>query len=75
MGGNVHPEDEFSRRKWMAYLDTYSAFVRYGNSKPEQRWTGLTKGQAKWRYHWIKRNWYSQFSEFREYGWEREWQD
>ena len=63
-----------AKEKNMAYLSTYAAFVRYGNDEPEQRWTGLTKGQAKWRYHWIKRNYYSLFKSFREYGWEREWQ-
>lgn len=49
-------------------MKTYKAFVRYGNTKPDQEWAGLTYGQAKWRYHWIKRNWYQLFGEYREYG-------
>jgi hypothetical protein len=56
----------------MTQAKTYRAFVRYGNDKPCQQWAGLTKGQAQWRYHWIKRNWWNLFRDFREYGWERE---
>jgi hypothetical protein len=56
----------------MAQAKTYRAFVKYGNDKPCQQWAGLTKGQAQWRYHWIKRNWWNLFRDFREYGWERE---
>jgi hypothetical protein len=56
----------------MTQAKTYRAFVKYGNDKPDEYWTGLTKGQAQWRYHWIKRNWWNQFRDFREYGWQRE---
>lgn len=59
----------------MFYKDTYCAFVRLGNGQPDQAWTGLTRGQAKWRYHWIQRNYWSLFRDYREYGWRREWQD
>jgi hypothetical protein len=56
----------------MTQAKTYRAFVKYGNDKPDECWTGLTKGQAQWRYHWIKRNWWNLFRDFREYGWQRE---
>jgi len=56
----------------MAQAKTYRAFVKYGDDKPNQEWGGLTKGQAQWRYHWIKRNWWNLFRDFREYGWQRE---
>ena len=52
--------------------DTYTAFIRFENGQPDRTWTGLTRGQAKWRYHWIKRNWYTECRDFREYGWRRE---
>jgi hypothetical protein len=58
----------------MAYKDTYRAFVRFGNGKPDQEWKGLRKAQAQWRYNWIRRNWYTLFGEYREYGWQREWE-
>lgn len=58
----------------MAYKSTYRAFVRFGNGKPDQEWSGLSKGQAKWRYHWIKRHYWDLFRDFREYGWQREWE-
>lgn len=48
-------------------MRTYRAFVTKGN-EPDQEWTGLTRSQAQWRYHWIKRNWYSLFGGYREYG-------
>jgi hypothetical protein len=57
----------------MPYKETYCAYVRFGNGEPDQVWPGLTKGQAKWRYHWIKRNWWTLFRDFRQYGWSREW--
>jgi hypothetical protein len=47
----------------------YTAFVRF-TGKPEQRWPGLTLGQANWRYHWIKRNWYELFGDAYQYGFE-----
>jgi hypothetical protein len=59
----------------MAYKDTFCAYVRHGNGKPDQYWTGLTRNQAKWRYHWIKRNWWNLFRDFREYGYRREFQN
>jgi hypothetical protein len=59
----------------MAYTGNYIAFVRFGNGAPDQEWRGLTRNQAKWRYHWIKRNWWTLFRDFREYGWTREWID
>ena len=58
----------------MPYKETYCAFVRFGNGNPDIVWPGLTRGQAKWRFHYIKRNWYSEFRESREYGWKREFQ-
>jgi hypothetical protein len=50
----------------------YRAFVRYRNGKPDIIWPGLTRGQAKWRYHWIKRNWWTLFGDSREFGWQAE---
>ena len=48
---------------------TYEVFVRAGNpGKPDIHWSGLSYGQARWRYHWIRRNWYEKFGEYREYG-------
>lgn len=49
---------------------TYTAFVRFGNNQPDQEWPGLTRGQAVWRYHWIKRNWFNLFNGYREYGYQ-----
>jgi hypothetical protein len=50
-------------------MRTYEAFVRHGNAdKPDVYWHGLTYGQARWRYHWIRRNWFELFGEYREYG-------
>lgn len=59
----------------MPYKETYCAYVRFGNGKPDQVWAGLTKGQAKWRYHWIKRNWPKLAGNWKEIGWQREWID
>jgi hypothetical protein len=54
-------------------MHTYEAFVRFGNQdKPDIYWRGLTYGQAQWRYNWIKRNWFEQFGEYREFGFRRE---
>ena len=62
----------------MAYLNTYKAYVRFTNGE-RREWLGLTKGQAKWRYHWIQRNtdYRNEFDgqQFDEFGWKREWQD
>lgn len=59
----------------MPYLETYSAYVRNGHGQPDKEWRGLTRGQAKWRYHWVQRNYWNLFRDYREYGWRREWQD
>jgi hypothetical protein len=54
-------------------METFTAFVRRGvNGAPDIEWPGLTYGQARWRYNWIKRNWLSQFDRYREYGYGRE---
>ena len=60
----------------MPYLETYSAFARFHGDKAAKQWHGLSKGQAKWRYHWIKRQWYGnpEFQGIKEFGWERDWQ-
>lgn len=50
-------------------MRTYTAFVRHGNDgAPDIEWRGLTRGQAEWRYHYIRRNWYREFNGYREYG-------
>lgn len=51
---------------------TYRAFVRYHNGKPDVVWAGLRKGQAQWRYNWIRRNWWQLFSDSRAFGWQSE---
>ena len=57
----------------MAYKDTYCAYVRNSDGT-ETVWEGLRKTQALWRYHWIRRNYHTQFNRAREFGWRREWQ-
>ena len=52
--------------------DTYTAYVRFKDDRPAQYWTGLTKGQAVWRFHWIKRNRNPLFHNFYEYGWRKD---
>lgn len=58
----------------MPYLETYSAYVEFKNGNPPITWKGLRKGQAKWRYHWIRRNavYGAQFANAKEFGWQRE---
>lgn len=61
----------------MAYLDTYTAYVRYTDGT-ESAWNGLRRTQAQWRYHWIRRNtnYKNEFQgkQFKEFGWKREFQ-
>jgi len=52
--------------------DTFTAFVRFKDDRPDIRWTGLTRGQAVWRYHWIRRNRNPLFFDFKEYGYRAE---
>lgn len=50
-------------------MQTFTAFVRHGNNgAPDIEWRGLTRGQAEWRYHYIRRNWFAEFNGYREYG-------
>lgn len=53
----------------MAYLETYAAYAKHHDHTKNQEWPGLTKGQAKWRYHWLARNY---TSDMKEWGWKRE---
>lgn len=59
----------------MAYADTYSAYAEFADGSPRMEWRGLTKGQARWRYHWIARQYYNnpKFNRMDTWGWEREW--
>lgn len=59
----------------MAYLETYRAYARMHDGE-NLEWTGLRKGQAKWRYYWIARQYLNNplaWNRMRDYGWEREW--
>ena len=49
----------------------YMAWVRYADGT-EQRWTGLRKEQARWRYNWIRRNWWDHFRDAKGWGWRLE---
>jgi len=62
----------------MPYLSTYNAFAKFADDTPTQKWYGLTKGQAQWRYHWIARQYRNcnpEYSRIEEYGWQRDWQE
>ena len=52
----------------MAYLETYTAYAKHHDHTKNREWPGLTKGQAKWRYHWLARNY---TSDMKEWGWKR----
>ena len=52
-------------------MGDYMAWVRYADGT-EQQWTGLRKGQARWRYHWIRRNWWDNFRDAKGWGWRLE---
>lgn len=57
----------------MPYADTYCAFIKYADGSTEE-WTNLRKTQAKWRYHWLGRNYYRlRDRDPKEWGWRREW--
>jgi hypothetical protein len=48
-------------------MNGYRAWVRrYDGTETE--WTGLRKTQAIWRYHWLNRNYRT---EFKSWGWEK----
>ena len=57
----------------MPYLETYTAYCVCDNGERFE-WRGLRKAQAKWRFHWIKRNWPSLNHNWKEIGWQRDWQ-
>lgn len=52
-------------------MGDYMAWVTYADGT-EQQWTGLRKGQAQWRYHWIRRNWWNSFRDAKGWGWRLE---
>ena len=49
----------------------YMAWVRFADGT-EQQWMGLRKEQARWRYHWIRRNWWDHFRDAKGWGWRLE---
>jgi hypothetical protein len=57
----------------MAYLETYTAYAKYHDDSKNQEWTGLSKGQAKWRYHWLARQAKQSMDWPKERGWQRDW--
>jgi hypothetical protein len=50
-------------KHWEAWVQTADGEM--------QRWTGLRKTQAQWRYHWIRRRtgWRGEFCDAKQWGW------
>jgi hypothetical protein len=54
---------------------TYQAYVEVVTDDGTQRteWTGLREGQARWRYHWIRRSWWrGEIKRLKTFGWREE---
>ena len=55
----------------IASIELFRAYIRFADGQPEQSWEGLTYNKARWRYHWIKREYYAgRFRQVKEYGYQ-----
>jgi hypothetical protein len=52
-----------------APIDSFTAYIRFADGQPEQKWPGLPWTKAHWRYHWIKRQFFAgNFRNVKAYG-------